>query len=1230
MDSTPYTKQTVVEWLNGVNYAEDLAYIPDPFALEFVNFIKLVNGATGEEHTTPVAHLKMLDNVHGPDPKIINMCSRGLAKALAVGTLIMTPTGVCPIEQLEVGDHVIDRDGLPTKVTHTSDIFTNQTYKFILADGSEFIANEDHIHILQRRTVKPDHTKGKLPSGKYPKNNIWKEENITTLGLLEKGAFYNRVTTDRNPNSKEQKWFLPLINKPVEYSSVGFPIDPYITGIILGDGNVDKTCGTPTIVSHKDDINELRGYFSTYTLGDTYWDKRNPDTGSFRIKGIAGLVKQYIGTNTSYTKHIPPQLLYGTVAERIGVLRGLMDTDGTISPAGHSTFCSASIALAEGVRDIVKSLGGHARISRHSNDYAGYCLVSISLPDINPFLLQRKAIRWVSGKMFKSGVRTGIKDIIKMPLGIKSKCISVDSPTHSYLIEGSIVTHNTTLMGEYLFLYIAVYGEIPNFGAIDLALYVSDSIENGIKNMRKNLEFRWENSEFLQAYVPTIKFTDIRWEFVNADGRHFVVKGYGAKALSLDSILYGASGETTIGSCLVGDRIYGPNGRLTTITKKSEIFYKPMYRLSLSDGRSIKVSEDHINSVVINTNPNNTVRFKDFDLTTTELLQQPLTHTKKGNLGHRGTSSKALVFVKNTEPLIYRKKNLPIDPYTLGVVLGDGRIQKPSCSVELTTHIDDLPTYSEHIPYAFGKGIFDKRNPKTWTQSIRGLGPMLRALNLGVHGNKKFIPEEYFRGSVGQRLALLQGLMDTDGTVTKSGRTSFCSVSPQLLTDVMRLARSLGATANTCKKPFNTEIWLNMPMFRLPRKLSRQRHDRKSLLVAVISIERIEDEPSQCIAVDNDEHQFLTDNYFRTHNTGVRGAKEMGKRPQLAVLDDLISDEDARSDTVIASIEATVNKAVNFALHPTFSKTIWSGTPFNARDPLYKAVESGAWKVNVYPICNQFPCTVEDFKGAWESRFPYSYVNDQYNFSMAQGKIADFNQELMLRIMSEEDRLIEDGDILWYDRSKLLQNKQRFNFYITTDFATSDKQSADFSVIAVWALNNKGFWFLVDGICKRQTMDKNVEDLFRLAQIYSPQSVGIEISGQQGGFIPWVQAQMLERNSFFNLATDTTGNSPGIRPNTNKMVRFNVVVPWFKSHLMFFPKELQNTPFIQEYISELSLVSVAGFKSKNDDCIDTVSMLASLTVWRPSEESKMHKVANDMWEIDDETLDEGALSSYVV
>jgi len=363
--------------------------------------------------------------------------------------------------------------------------------------------------------------------------------------------------------------------------------------------------------------------------------------------------------------------------------------------------------------------------------------------------------------------------------------------------------------------------------------------------------------------------------------------------------------------------------------------------------------------------------------------------------------------------------------------------------------------------------------------------------------------------------------------------------------------------------------------------------------------------------------------------TGVRGTVELNTRPSLAVLDDLISDEDARSDTVIASVEDTVYKAIEYALHPTHSLTIWSGTPFNARDPLYKAVESGAWAVNVFPVCERFPCTREEFKGAWEDRFTYDYVLRQYNKSLLTGKIDTFNQELMLRIMSDEDRLIKDHEIQWYNREYVLKHRECFNFYITTDLATSEKTSADYSVISVWAYNSNGDWYWVDGTCKRQLMDKNIDDLFRLAQEYSPQSVGIEISGQQQGFISWIQAEMLHRKVYFTLASDKKSGEAGIRPITNKMQRFNVIVPWFKVKKFFFPEELRFTKPMVEAVEELSLASPGGFKSKHDDFLDTISMLASLTTWRPSE-SPPNRSGKDIWGEWDEPTDTTVMESYIV
>ena len=366
--------------------------------------------------------------------------------------------------------------------------------------------------------------------------------------------------------------------------------------------------------------------------------------------------------------------------------------------------------------------------------------------------------------------------------------------------------------------------------------------------------------------------------------------------------------------------------------------------------------------------------------------------------------------------------------------------------------------------------------------------------------------------------------------------------------------------------------------------------------------------------------------------TGLRGTKIYGKRPTLAILDDLVSDSDANSPTVMRTIKDTVYKGVTHALDPTHSKIVFSGTPFNKADILYEAVESGAWEVNVYPICEKFPCTKEEFVGAWEDRFSYEYVLDQYTSAKQAGELASFMQELMLRITNDDDRLILDHDINWYNRSALLQNKTAYNFYITTDFATSEKQSADYSVISVWAYNNKGYWFLVDGICARQLMDKNIDDLFRLAQMYSPQSVGIEVTGQQGGFIQWIQREMLDRNQWFSLASEGNSNQPGVRPNTNKMVRFQTIIPWFKAGRMFLPEDIREShPLIIEMEDELRSASRTGFKSKHDDAADTVSMLSVLKPWKPSEAPKMSRDTSGIW-IDEVIYedDDGDLRSYIV
>ena len=330
--------------------------------------------------------------------------------------------------------------------------------------------------------------------------------------------------------------------------------------------------------------------------------------------------------------------------------------------------------------------------------------------------------------------------------------------------------------------------------------------------------------------------------------------------------------------------------------------------------------------------------------------------------------------------------------------------------------------------------------------------------------------------------------------------------------------------------------------------------------------------------------------------TAMRGLNEFGVRPQLAVLDDLMSDKNAESPTIVEDIETTIYDAVRPALHPQKRKIIWIGTPFNKNDPLYKAAASGEWKVNAFPVCEEFPCEKKDFIGAWEDRFPYDFVKNEYNHLLKMGKIASFNKEMMLRIISKEDRLIPEENIVWYDRDYVLENKKKYNFYITTDFAVSQKQGADPSAISVWAYSKDKEWLWIDGIFKRQTMDKNLDDLFRFVKIYKPQQVGIETSGQQQGFIAWIKQRMVSNNIFFSIAKnkpDAKGRSEeGFRSSKDKLTRLSLTLPFFSLQLIKFPKQLQNSLIMKEAMDELMYVTPKGIKSKHDDFLDTVSQLA--------------------------------------
>ena len=347
--------------------------------------------------------------------------------------------------------------------------------------------------------------------------------------------------------------------------------------------------------------------------------------------------------------------------------------------------------------------------------------------------------------------------------------------------------------------------------------------------------------------------------------------------------------------------------------------------------------------------------------------------------------------------------------------------------------------------------------------------------------------------------------------------------------------------------------------------------------------------------------------------TNIRGVRYKGYRPDLIVLDDVTTNEAMTSRIIQQTIDDNFYKAIIPALHPTKYKLFLIGTPISENDILHQTVSNPTWQVHKFPLCEKFPCSKEEFRGNWEDRFPFEAVQELYDMYKAAGKLQAFYQEYMLELTDLSTLLVEEDDIKWIDPTIIYKAKERYNFYISTDFAVSQKESADASTIGVWAVNSDGAWMLVDGICKRQSMDKTMEDLFKLVQRYDPLGVGIENTGQQLGSLDLIVKEGYRRNIFINIAKKIGAKSTasrGIAPTGDKLSRFiRGVQPRFKGGKIFLPKgeDLQGTnrelyDLVEEMKSELSkLTMAAGVKAlKHDDAIDLLNQMSEMHIVVPS------------------------------
>jgi hypothetical protein len=414
--------------------------------------------------------------------------------------------------------------------------------------------------------------------------------------------------------------------------------------------------------------------------------------------------------------------------------------------------------------------------------------------------------------------------------------------------------------------------------------------------------------------------------------------------------------------------------------------------------------------------------------------------------------------------------------------------------------------------------------------------------------------------------------------------------------------------------------------------------ERSEFLQKLIKINRKTDSEIELVNLDG------TELYIKGYggSSNVRGVRYKGLRPSVVIMDDVTSTEAGESETMMKAIEENFFKSIMPALHPTKYKVFYIATPVSERDLLHKLVQNPEWSVHRFPICEKYPCSKEEFVGNWEDRFPYEAVRARYEMFAAAGKTQAFYQEYMMIVTDLSTLLVDEDDIKWFDPSIVHKQKEAYNFYIATDFATSTKKSADYSCITVWAINNNNDWMLVDGQARRQTMQENIEDVFRYVKRWKPLSVGIETSGQQGGFLSILDEEMLRRNQYFTLAKKQGSKEPGIRPTKDKVHRFVTgVQPKFQQKKIWLPKPeicAKTSPAlfeaVNELVHELSRFTLAGGVKalQHDDMIDTLNQLSEMEKYAPGDDVEANELTDvkrsDIWgDLDDESGFEGNKST---
>lgn len=388
-------------------------------------------------------------------------------KALALGTPIPTPTGWSTQGDVRVGDEVFDDAGQVCRVVGLSPIWSDRPcYRMTFSDGSTIVADAEHEWAVRGWRGPRGHKTSGMRQSRVTTEQI-ASSLITRTRTQLLGGTACRIT--------ERRWHVPAA-KPLVCSPARLPVDPYILGLWLGDGasaNARISCGDDD-VSHVMAKVEQAGYYARPhrdSDGVNWLVKVSTNPVNRPGRGHDSLAARLRRMSVLNNKHVPPIYLRASAGQRLSLLQGLMDSDGsTLASQAQCEFTNTNERLAESVAELLRSLGMNPTVRQSVATLHGriigpkWRVIFTSVPGTDVFTLPRKL---ASCRPRKSPVVRGIVKCERVP-SVPVRCIQVSSESHLYLAGQSMIpTHNSTLL-SVLVEVLGDYARTIAFSALEM------------------------------------------------------------------------------------------------------------------------------------------------------------------------------------------------------------------------------------------------------------------------------------------------------------------------------------------------------------------------------------------------------------------------------------------------------------------------------------------------------------------------------------------------------------------------------------------------------------------------------------------------------------------------------------------------------------------------------------------------------------------------------------------